>query len=63
MGTSYQETLQWQEVLVVDVIVNDGHPEYDTDGYNGCGDGSLPLIDLEDAKCAVDEYLTAGVGE
>jgi len=34
MGTSYQETLQWEEAVIVDVVVNDNHPEYDTDGYN-----------------------------
>ena len=34
MGTSYQETLQWEEAIVVDVVVNDNHPDYDEDGYN-----------------------------
>ena len=34
MGTSYQETIQWEEAVIVDVIVNDSHPDYDTDGYN-----------------------------
>lgn len=35
IGTSYQETFQIEEAVVVDVVVNDGHPEYDvTDGYN-----------------------------
>lgn len=34
MGTSYQETLQWEEAVIVDVVVNDEHPEYDSDGYN-----------------------------
>ena len=34
MGTSYQETIQWEEAVIVDVVVNDDHPEYDTDGYN-----------------------------
>ena len=34
MGTTYQETLQWEEAIVVDVVVNDNHPDYDEDGYN-----------------------------
>jgi hypothetical protein len=33
-GTSYQETFQLEEAIVVDVVVNDQHPDYDTDGYN-----------------------------
>ena len=34
MGTTYQETLQWEEAIVVDVVVNDNHSDYDEDGYN-----------------------------
>ena len=34
MGTSYSETIQWEEAVIVDVVVNDKHPEYDADGYN-----------------------------
>tara|TARA_R110001599_G_scaffold339851_1_gene559756 strand:+ start:39164 stop:39436 length:273 start_codon:yes stop_codon:yes gene_type:complete len=38
-------------------ILNDLQSSYDSEMYNGCGDGSLPLVDLESAKCAVDEFL------
>ena len=38
-------------------ILNDLDASFNTDMYNGCGDGSLPLVDLESAKCAVDEFL------
>ena len=38
-------------------ILNDLQSSYDSERYNGCGDGSLPLVDLESAKCAVDEFL------
>ncbi len=31
---------------------------HERDRYNGCGDGSMPLIDLEDATNAVNDYLT-----
>ncbi|KKN37161.1 hypothetical protein LCGC14_0766400 [marine sediment metagenome] len=34
LGTTYQETLQVEEAIVVDVVTNDAHPDYDTDGYN-----------------------------
>jgi hypothetical protein len=34
IGTTYQETLQVEEAIVVDVVTNDTHPDYDTDGYN-----------------------------
>ena len=35
IGESYQETFQLEEAVVVDVVINDEHPEYDvTDGYN-----------------------------
>ena len=33
-GTSYQETFQIEEAVVIDVVTNDTHPDYDTDGYN-----------------------------
>jgi len=28
------DTIQWEEVVVVDVITNDSHPEYSADGFN-----------------------------
>ncbi len=35
VGSTHQETFQLEEAVVVDVVVNDGHPEYDVgDGYN-----------------------------
>jgi len=34
LGTSYQETTPLEEAIVVDVVVNDQHSDYDTDGYN-----------------------------
>lgn len=33
-GIAYRETAQIEEAVVVDIVVNDSHPEYDTDGYN-----------------------------
>jgi len=30
---------------------------YDTDMFNARGDGSQPLIDLDCAKCAVNDFL------
>jgi len=38
-------------------ITDDLQASYDTDMYNGSGDGSHPLIDLDSAKCAVEEHL------
>jgi len=38
-------------------ILYDLQASYDTDMFNACGDNSQPLIDLEAAKCAVDEHL------
>jgi hypothetical protein len=38
--------------------ITDGlQASYENDMYNGSGDGSHPLIDLNSAKCAVDEHL------
>lgn len=34
IGTTYQETFQVEEAVVVAIVTNDDHPDYDTDGYN-----------------------------
>ena len=34
IGTEYQETFQIEEAVVLDVVVNNDHPDYDDDGYN-----------------------------
>jgi len=34
VGTTYQETFQFEEAVVVDVIINDSHPSYNEDGDN-----------------------------
>jgi len=34
VGTTYQETFQFEEAVVVDVVVNDAHPAYNKDGDN-----------------------------
>jgi len=34
VGTTYQETFQFEEAVVVDVVVNDNHPAYNEDGDN-----------------------------
>ena len=42
-----------------DSVIDALQSSFDSDGYNGSGDGSMPLIDLGDAKCAADEFLDA----
>jgi hypothetical protein len=46
-----------ENTLIKDKIIDDLQTSYDTDMYNACGDSSQPLIDLDAAKCAVEENL------
>ncbi len=39
-------------------IITEMQASHDSDMFNAFADGSQPLIDLDSAKCAVDEYLT-----
>lgn len=54
MGTSYQDTFQWEEAVVVDVVVNDSHSEYDKDGYNV---GAIKFRFLDSAALSVSADL------
>ena len=40
------------------VIIRDIKASHKRDRYNGCGDGSMPLVDLTDAIELVNRYLT-----
>ena len=41
-----------------ELALDEMQSSFDSDGYNGCGDGSHPLIDLESAKCALEHIDT-----
>jgi len=56
--------LEWQnKELVKDMktaetyILDELQASYDTHMYNASGDGDIPLISLEDAKCSVQCFL------
>lgn len=54
--------IQADAIAVLDsakeTIIEGLQSSYDTDGYNGCGDDSMPLIELEQANCIVEDALT-----
>ena len=54
IGSSYQETFQWEEAIVIDVVVNDSHQEYDPDGYNV---GAVRFRFINSAAVTADTYL------
>ena len=39
-------------------MVSELQTSFDSDGFNGRGDGTQPLICLESAQCAVEDFLT-----
>ena len=41
-----------------DLILDELQALYDTHMYNTCDDDSLSLVPLEDAKCAVETFLS-----
>ena len=49
VGTRYVETAQQESAIVVDVIVNDTHPEYSKDGYN-VGVIKFRFLDSQDLR-------------
>jgi len=66
IGAQYSVKCQYAQIenIIRDVIneirssaLDDMQASYDTDMFNARGDGSQPLIDLDCAKCAVNDFL------
>lgn len=65
-GAQYSVKCQYAQVenIVRDTItelknysIDNIQSSYDSDMFNARGDGSQPLIDLDSAKCAVNDFL------